>query len=704
MRRSAFFFIIALLLLATGCERAPRQTEWIRERLVALEDIYNVSREGREWLANLDARQKMGRPTWFASYEGGWIEVGQAIPESIMHEVGHAYWVSFLRSQRPADISGREPSLVLERYRSDLIGFMLQPPDRYEPLRERFRNLPNLSTGEYPDLYHSGEADMVNMVGGNLNLVPPILSPYFDKFLLSGEFKNWQEAISWYRGLSREDVRRANAYFGLTHIGLKRYGYVRPQSGATVSRKVAGAIEKEERQRLLDFARQFGEITVSESSLADAVGAMRSFPFWRGYLREMFQLYKKYPGVLKEKASGEHGPKIAKAFDTLKQAESLAAQEKLDFLKGVLARDPFMEAFIPILENRLLVELLSAGPSESGGTGPSAQEYVGRLREYIAHVDATLAIGRDDPEKGAQALEEYISNLPKERRQDLDTFFEILQDTDSRTTENIVDRLGEEAIRQLLSDVPARVRVLLGPQRLLRALRITTQASPLEITEGISLLLKHTSGNYEIEEPFLNETYRVLALRGHDNPIEALEIIRATSLPISAFILGYPKDAVGILSADPEKALDIIINGDGYRTPPVRLVYNLIYADPVFAASIAKGLSSSGKDEVVEESLVYFAYDYDRIQENPSLSISLKNDGLFIETLAKEGGEDWLKSRLNIVVERYESYVRSGKVDADFMEAYKRTWQAIIGLQEDPEARTLLRNITDAAFGGTGGK
>ena len=51
---------------------------------------------------------------------------------------------------------------------------MLQPPDRYEPLRERFRNFPNLNQGRLPDLIHAGEADIPRLTAGDLGLVPPI--------------------------------------------------------------------------------------------------------------------------------------------------------------------------------------------------------------------------------------------------------------------------------------------------------------------------------------------------------------------------------------------------------------------------------------------------------------------------------------------------------------------------------------------------
>ena len=174
-----------------------------------------------------------GQPGWFGSYGNqGWAGAGQAIPDRILHELSHSYFGAFSVTGRP-DLSwdprqGDGTSPALRQYREDLKSFMLQPPDGYEHLRDRFRNLPNLSRGEYPDLFHFGEADLVYAVGGNLNLIPPILRKYFDQLLRPGEPQSWDEALRWYLGLPPEDARVADGYFGLGHFPLSGYRGLRP--------------------------------------------------------------------------------------------------------------------------------------------------------------------------------------------------------------------------------------------------------------------------------------------------------------------------------------------------------------------------------------------------------------------------------------------------------------------------------------------
>ena len=166
--------------------------------------LYHVSGEGRRWLEGYDLRQMVGQPGWFGSFGNlSWAGVGQAIPHVVLHELSHSYFGAFPVSGRP-DLTWEpspEESTALRQYRADLVTFMYQPPDRYEPLRERFRNLPNVSKGAYPDLYHFGEADLLHTTGGNLALIPPILRKYFDRFLTAGRFQGWPEAMAWYLGL-----------------------------------------------------------------------------------------------------------------------------------------------------------------------------------------------------------------------------------------------------------------------------------------------------------------------------------------------------------------------------------------------------------------------------------------------------------------------------------------------------------------------
>ena len=162
-----------------------QQRAWVQERIDAVVALYGVSDEGRRWLEGYDLRQMVGQPGWFGSFGSQrWAGVGQAIPHSVFHEVSHSYFGAFPVSGRPdLEWGSDDGSPAIDQYHTDLETFMFQPPGPYEPLRERFRNLPNLSKGAYPDLYHTGEADLMYTTGGNLGLIPPILRKYFDRFL-----------------------------------------------------------------------------------------------------------------------------------------------------------------------------------------------------------------------------------------------------------------------------------------------------------------------------------------------------------------------------------------------------------------------------------------------------------------------------------------------------------------------------------------
>ena len=153
----------------------PRVTrkDWVEVRLEAYFTLFNITSEGREVVEALDFRQMEGRPAWYGStgYRG-FTGVGQARPDAVAHELGHSYWGAFPVTGHPElswDVApGANLSTAMARYHDDLIKFMLQPPDRYEPLRERFRNFPNLTKGRIPDLIHAGEAGHTALYCGRL--------------------------------------------------------------------------------------------------------------------------------------------------------------------------------------------------------------------------------------------------------------------------------------------------------------------------------------------------------------------------------------------------------------------------------------------------------------------------------------------------------------------------------------------------------
>ena len=326
-------------LLVNGGESTPR-APWVQDRVRALEGIYPFTPAGREWLESYDLRQMVGQPGWFGSYgHDAWAGVGQAIPVKVLHELSHSYYGAFSVTGRP-DLSwdapsSNEPSPALRQYREDLKTFMVQPPDRYEPLRDRFRNLPNLSRLEDPDLFHFGEADLVYMVGGNLDLVPPLTRRYFDQFLQSGEFQTWEEAIGWYLGLSKDDIRLAEGYFGLAHFPLVGYKGLRSKERTRVASEVRSILEDEERQRLKDFAHQYELIKEKEFGDLDEASFEGTFKFWRGLLQEMLELHRKHPETLAREA-GPQGTQLAAAFDTFLEAERLPQEEQVRLFQKAL--------------------------------------------------------------------------------------------------------------------------------------------------------------------------------------------------------------------------------------------------------------------------------------------------------------------------------------------------------------------------------
>jgi hypothetical protein len=180
----------------------PGNSPWVKERLEAVIALYNVTDAGADLLRSLDLRQMRGEPGFFGSYGfKGWAGVGEAKPIGVMHELSHSYWGGFPVEGFPEldwDASaGDELSPAMQRYHSDALAFMAQPPDDYEVFRQRLRHLPGLSGENLEPLFHNVEADLIYNTGGNLALVPPILRKYWSRFIHEGPFASWHDAVSW---------------------------------------------------------------------------------------------------------------------------------------------------------------------------------------------------------------------------------------------------------------------------------------------------------------------------------------------------------------------------------------------------------------------------------------------------------------------------------------------------------------------------
>ena len=253
-------------------------------------------------LRSLDLRQMVGEPGYFGSYGfGKWAGVGEATPIAIMHELGHSYWGGFPVLGRPdlawESSDGDELAPALASYHRDILTFMAQPPNEYEMLRQRLRNLPNVSVENPEPLFHSLEADIPYTTGGDLSLVPPILRKYWGLFLAQGPFESWERAAGWFQTLTPQDRPVAGKFLGFEHLDLRQYSDL-PKSSLKYDllSEASLALANEERQRLTDLAEQFDTL-LGDSQLEE------NFQFCRGYLQDKVALYRSHPDHL---ASLEH--------------------------------------------------------------------------------------------------------------------------------------------------------------------------------------------------------------------------------------------------------------------------------------------------------------------------------------------------------------------------------------------------------------
>ena len=690
---------------APGNPSLSQEEMWVRDRVQAVVSLYNISPAGQEWLESYDLRQMVGRPGWFGSlgYDQ-WAGVGQAVPNSVLHEVSHSYYGAFPVSGHPELTwkrrSGEDLSSAMQQYHQDLITFMFQPPDRYEPLRERFRNLPNLSRQEDPDLFHIGEADLLYTTAGSLNLIPPILRKYFDQFLEGAEFQTWTEAIAWHLGLSSEEKKFSESYIGITHIPLKLYRDLKASDVPRLPERIKVVLEREERQRLIDFADQFDLIKSNEFSLVDAANVDRSFQFWRDYLRDMLKLHKKHLQVLAN--AGGKGPQLKDALDMFLEAENKSLEQQIEYFKDRLKDPDFMD-FAVLLPSRVLIELF--GRSSDDLAIQSAGDVVGKfsqkLAAYAKAVDMVLSTGREDLPKGSEQLERFLQGLSDDQQEkDLTLIFELMRDTDRVTAKTLINRLSDELILRMLKNKASAVRGdAVSPERLLQALKITPQHSSNEMVQGLKILFEETSGNFQIDKPFTSLAYRVITDVGTRDYRLGLDILRDSEVPFLDFIRTSPEASVRVLSSDPSEAARLVANPKGYARSPQGIIYGLINVDPEFAARLVEQLEELGERSLVVEAVAHFAYDASRLDAVPGLPISLENDGLFLKKLLEDRGPEWLEGRLGEAISLYRQRVQRDESPGDFLEAYETTLAAAASKLEDRQAGRTISEMIGRLFG-----
>ncbi len=699
--------LLAVLLISlgiAGCTRAisPDATPtqggkgWEEQRVLAVVSLYRITEEGKEALLGLDVRQMRGEPGFFGSYGyKGWTGLGEAKPIQVIHELSHAYWGAFPisgSSQLSWDAPPGRVSAAMQRYHSDVLAFMGQPPDHYEPLRERLRNLPELSSENLNPLFHTVEADLVYTVAGDLELVPPILRKYWDKFLQPGPFYNWYDAAAWYQAISDDERHLANKYLGIEHFDFDKYRDLHPSKPFQADLGVEKVLSEEDEQRLGDFVEQFDLLLGSPEYEED-------FKFWRRYLRDKLELYKRYPRFLRKLPDPE-ASQIAQALNFLQTLDNQSSEEKARLVGRQLKSESFVVHFLPVLNNRTLLELFTSGELlPPGGTLKGTADFVERLKRFSLPADTVLDRGRLSAEAGAEELTRFLEGRDfNKEKEDLKFFFDLLADSDKDTAKMVIAALENPLLRRLLKLTPAHLRLLLKPSRLLEVLDITATETKQDVVSGIGDLIGNPSGNFRIDKPFREELYKVMAERARRDPLDTLHIIRDSPFPLGDFIRLYPKDAVIVLSSDLAVATELVKTSDPVLLPPARLVYLLIYADPEFAARLVGSLASEGEGELVVEILAHIAYDAPRLDAVPSLPISLAKDGRFLERLLDERGAAWLEAQMGRVVEVYMGRIAEGEAPSDFLEAYRATLFGAVATLEDEGNRNRLRGVIEAVM------
>jgi hypothetical protein len=683
----------------------------VRQRLQAVISLYDVTDAGAALIESLDVRQMRGDPGFFGSYGfKSWAGIGESKPIGVVHEISHSYWGGFPVQGLPQlswdSLPGQSLSSAMQRYHADILAFMAQPPDDYELLRQRLRNLPDLSKDNQEPLFHNMEADLVYNTGGNLALVPPILRKYWSRFLRGGPFDSWYGAIAWYRSLSDEDRKPANQHLGFEHMDLRRYGSLasRRSAGGHVedSRFIGGdaliavrrdTLAQEERQRLFDLADQF-DLLLGDSQKEE------DFDFWRSYLRDKAGLHRSHPAYL---ASLElrRAPELASALGFLMSLERQPTKEQAARIGERLAAEPFLVNFLPALDNRVLLALFSGEtPLPQGATLRATASFVERLGRFSRTVDSILASAREDPQRAAGQLQAFLQGIHFGPEDDLKLFFELLRDADAELAGRVVLALDTGTIRKLMKPAPFHLRTILTPDELLGKLGVTAHGEVYDLKQGISLLVEEPSGNFIVDEPFLDGMLAVIAGRSGREPRETALVLEDTPFPLERFIQQQPQAAVGLLGSDLEAALRLVRGSDPVLSPPARIIYRLIGAGPELAARLTQALEEHGDNQLVVESLAYMAYDKDRAERVPSLAISLEQDGRFFSAMLSRWGTEGLARRLGEAFDLFGERAAANEVSADFLSQYRDTLEAAADTKADPAVSNQIRRAINLAAAG----
>lgn len=689
--------------------RDSPQSPWVQERVGALETIWSFTDAGQDWLESYDLRQMKAQPTWFGSHGvDGWAGVGQAIPRQVLHELSHSYWGAFQVTGRPEiswDASG--PDAVSEGkalLRSDLDAFMRQPPDGFEPLRDRFRNLPRLDVGEYADLYHFGEADLVYMTGSDLDLIPPILRKYVDRFLADRgigdlDFQTWIEAIRWFQGLPPEDRGLAGEVFGLQHFPLERYRRLGPDEKATLPQAIEGALNREDRQRLTDFALQFDAIKEQRFSLVDAAGVDRGFQFWRDYIRQMRDLHREHTDVLRE-VGGARGSQLAEAFDFYIDLESKGRDRHAQLVREHLD-EPLVGELAVLLDARTLVELFGDGEGEGGGVRAVIRGHAATLERLVNLADRVIRKGQESSREGASVLATFIQDSEDaELRSSMNVVIDVIRATDPQVLRRVMPELNDETLLRLLDVRPEVARAPEAPAaRLASALGITPDAPRDKLTAGMIRLFEGTSGNFQIDRRVNDFVFELLGKREREEPGITVSVLRQVRAPLIRWIERHPDAARRAFGNDLRGAAALLEDRESARTPVARVVHTLTAYHPELASDLLLELVKRSGPRRAATAFRWFAYDEYWSELDAGPEIDLYKSVRFFESLIEKRGARWVTERFREAGAQIEEAIRRVDLQPEVPARFADTLRRLAGLTTDAGASTLFQRAAEELAG-----
>ncbi len=648
-----------------------------------------------------DFRQMFGRPAWYGSHgAAGWAGAGEANPRIVLHELGHSWWGAFPVEGRPDltwDRADGEISGALSQFHADVEWFLRQPPDSFEPLRDRFRNMPNLSHGDYPDLQHFSEADLVNVTGGNLLLIPPVLRKYFSPFLAPegvapGQVVDWPSAIGWFRGLPEEERRIAREVFGLQHLPNDLYEDVPELQSASLDPHVVSAFQAEERQRLLDFAEQFDLIKQSSSAVYDAANVNRGFSFWRGYLADKKRLHGLYPEVLGDHSSAA-ARELADAFDFSIGLDGESPEKQVETVAARL-QEPTIREFAVLLKPRAIVQLFA----DQTGTDVIDRAISARARELAEvarNIEVIVAAARRSPVEGATILEAYLNSYSDDQlRSGLNLAILLIRDTDREVAKSIIPLLSDAAFLRILEVKPDQARgPEVEPERLLAAVGVTSGASAEAIASGARLLKENSSGNFAIDRPYDDAVYDVIESLGAADPAAAIAALGVSDMRLRPWIHRRTDGSLDMMRREPRLAAGLLAAVPGPRETPDGLLHELIALDPEVAAALLVEMENQSVENIAQRTLMTLAFDAYWSEWGGVVGVDPELDARFLVELARLRGNDWLEGHFRKGVERVRFEIEAGETDPQFLEQLRRTLTAALGTSHPSMASRLLAMV-----------